>query len=46
MSGHIQKMIEEAQSKLRELESEVSKTKQQINWLCGLAGLPLMNFCG
>jgi hypothetical protein len=40
MSEHIQKTIEEAQSKLRELESEVSKTKQQINWLCGLAGQP------
>src|SRR5690242_4277206 len=42
MNEHIQKTIDDAQRKLRDLEDAVRKAKEQINWLCHLAGQPPM----
>lgn len=42
MSDHIQQTIADLQAKLKEQESGVTKTKQLINQLCGIAGMPVI----
>lgn len=42
MSDHVQKTIDDAQKKLRQLEEEVTKTKRFINQACEFAGLTIL----